>query len=90
MHDKDIRDLLKDNRFRFVVINKKFKGVLCDVKDDFVILIDRCKIFEIRIYEIESIEKRVEGCPDRRDRDRDKDDHDKDDHDKDDHDRKED
>ncbi|KUK09983.1 MAG: hypothetical protein XD50_1727 [Clostridia bacterium 41_269] len=67
MHDSDIRDLLKKQLFRYVVINGKFKGILCCIKDDFIILIDCCRIIEIPIDEITSIEKKAIGCPEKDD-----------------------
>ncbi|HHX95170.1 MAG TPA: hypothetical protein GX691_05050 [Clostridia bacterium] len=61
------RKQLEKQLFWWVKINGRFEGVLVFVGKDFIILVgDDCKIFEIPLEEIDSLQKRAPGCPDRR------------------------
>jgi len=59
------RDQLEEQLLWFVTINGEFSGVLSCIRDDYVVLVNEdCKVTEIPIDEISSIEKKAIGCPD--------------------------
>lgn len=58
------RKQLENQLFWWVKVNGRFEGVLVFVGKDFIILVgDDCKIFEIPLREIDSLQKRAAGCP---------------------------
>ena len=61
-----LRRQLERQLFWWIKVNGKFEGVLVFVGRDFIILVgDDCKIFEINLDEVVSLQKRAPGCPNR-------------------------